>query len=345
MAQIQLASGEWIGFEELKGHVSEPLNAHLQAVLEVYDQWMNEASDFEMFTSGSTGKPRAIRHSKRSMEASAQKTAAYFDLSAGSTALLCLPIGFVAGTMMIIRALVMDWKLVVTSPRALPLKGINTSLDFAAMTPYQVKATLDDSPGDLCLPRTLIIGGAPIMPQLELKLKNLPNRVYATYGMTETLTHVAVRKLNGSDAQTDFHCLEGIGYTWDDRKCLVIEAGHLDQKRIVTNDRVEPTGMRSFEWIGRIDHVINSGGVKLHPEQIEQKLADLIDTRYYIKGIPNDRFGERVALVLEREPFDPHTERLFKATLNEVLDKYERPEKLIFNPTFEETPTGKIKRI
>lgn len=345
MAQIQLASGDWISFAELKAYVSDPTNAHLKPVLDVYDQWMNEASDFEMFTSGSSGKPKSIRHSKSSMKASARKTAAYFDLPAGSTALLCLPVGFVAGSMMIIRALVMNWKLVVTSPRALPLKGINETLDFAAMTPYQVKASLEDSRADLEKPRTLIIGGAHIMPQLELKLKQLQNGVYATYGMTETLTHVAVRKLNGPDMQSDFHCLEGVEYTWDDRKCLVIEAGHLDQKRIVTNDRVEPTGMRSFEWIGRIDQVINSGGVKLHPEQIEQKLAGLIDTRYYIKGIPDDLFGERVALVLERAPFDPHTARLFKATLKEVLDKFERPDRLIFKPTFEETPTGKIKRI
>ena len=341
---MELGNGEILGFSELEGIAEERKDPFLAAIAHVRARWNDAQSDFEMRTSGSTGKPKIIRHSKSSMRASAELTAAFFDLPQGSSALLCLPPNYVAGSMMIVRALEMNWKLVLIPPRATPLNELKTTVDFAAMTPYQVDESIKAGLEGFDHVKKLIVGGAPVSALLERKIRKLNTEVYATYGMTETLTHIALRRLNGTEAQTDFHCLPGVRYTWDERKCMVIEAAHLDEKKVVTNDRVEPTGMTSFQWLGRIDNVINSGGIKMHPEQIETKLSHILDCRYYIKGAPDEKFGEKVVLVLERSPFDPHTQKLFEDTLKSELGKYEVPTEIEFLSVFEETATGKLIR-
>jgi o-succinylbenzoate---CoA ligase len=309
-------------------------------------QWKSDLEYFTIQTSGSTGKPKQIRVSRQSMIRSAELSGNILDLKKGDTALLCMPLEFVAGKMMLVRALVLGLNLVVVKPSSYPLKDVPTEtiIDFAAMTPMQVQETLKEPATftKLSQIKKLIIGGAAVGRQLEDELQQLQGDIFETYGMTETLTHIALRKINGSKRSEYFSVLPGITISTDNRGCLIVHAPHLDDPDVTTNDLVEIISPTQFRWLGRADNVINSGGIKIFPEQLEKKLESLIKERFIITGLPDIKLGEKVVLVIETS--NPARFETLPGLIAKKLGAYEKPREIVFLEKFPKTSTGKIIR-
>ncbi|MBB1139968.1 AMP-binding protein [Myroides sp. WP-1] len=292
--------------------------------------WFDANDSIIQRTSGTTGPPKEMYLAKQAMRASAEATVSFFEVHAGSTALLCMSAQFVGGKLMFIRALLFGWELDVCKPTARPLEGIKKHYNFVAMVPMQV----ENSIAELNQIDTLIIGGAKVSPVLAQELKNKPTKVYETYGMTETITHMAAKRIG----TPYFEVLPHASIQTDDRGCLVIDAPSVNPNQIVTNDLVDQIDNKRFEWLGRYDNVINSGGVKLFPEQIEEKLATKIAARFFITGKSDNYFGTIVVLVIESKPY-ALAEDVF-----EGLAKYEKPKEIQFVDQFVETASGKVIR-
>jgi O-succinylbenzoic acid--CoA ligase len=261
---------------------------------------------------------------------SALATGDFFDLQPGNKALHCLPVKYVAGKMMLVRAMILGLDLEFVAPSSHPLDHNEIDFDFVAMVPLQAQNSISQ----LKKVKKLIIGGAAVNKTLEKQLLKLPTKVYETYGMTETITHIAARKLG----EKTFTVLPYVTVSYDDRNCLVIHAPRISPEVIITNDIVELVDENQFIFLGRMDNVINSGGIKLIPEQIEQKLAGKISQRFFIASKPDDELGEKVVLVIEGEKHE------LDNLIYESLDKYEKPKEIIFIPKFLDTATGKIMR-
>ena len=250
--------------------VDEKTPSWEKAVYQFILNWFNDSETILQFSSGTTGKSKELHLSKQSMIRSAENTCTYFDLKRGQTAVLCLPVDYIAGKMMMIRCIVGGLNLQLIEPKGQPdLSGIG-SVDFIAMVPLQVLNTLGQNE-NIPVIKKLIVGGAEIHADLEKKLSQLPIEAYATYGMAETCSHIAVRRINGMNAEPFYRALPGIKLDIDERNCLVIETQYLPG-RIITNDMVELTGNNSFRWVGRYDNIINSGGIKIVPEELEAEI-------------------------------------------------------------------------
>lgn len=304
--------------------------AYERAVGDFILYWFDQNSYIEMQTSGTTGAPKLIRVGKQAMVNSAIATGEFFDLPSGIKVLHCLPTQYVAGKMMLVRAFILGWDMDLVAPASKPLERNETEYDFAAMVPLQAEHSL----GKLHTVKKLILGGAKVSQALSEKLSALSTKIYETYGMTETITHIAAKPI-GEEA---FTVLPNVNISRDDRNCLVIDPYKICDEPVVTNDVVEIVDDTHFIWLGRYDNVINSGGVKLFPEQIEEKLSGKIDRRFYVKGVADEVLGEKLVLVVEGEPLDID-KAVFKG-----LGKFEKPKDILFVEKFEETGSGKIKR-
>lgn len=306
-------------------------------------EWYDESPYVIGHTSGSTGTPKEIRLLKSDMLASAQITNRFFQIGAGSKMLLCLSPAYIAGKMMIVRALSAKADLLCVPPASLPLKTIEEPVQLAAMVPAQVAAILSDpeETSRLSFVSQLIVGGAVLSPEVERRLSELPVVSYATYGMTETVSHIALRKVGCSNS---YFALGDVTFSTDERGCLVIDAPHLSARRFVTNDVVTWVDSRRFEWVGRYDHVINTGGVKVFPEQIERKIASLLDVRYFITSLPDEKWGEKVVLAIESPQPDEATLGRLRVALATCLNRYEMPKEIRFLSRFQETYSGKVVR-
>ena len=268
---------------------------------------------------------------------SARATGIFFKLGENTSALLCLPADFIAGKMMLVRAMTMGWDLHVVAPEKDALIQYDNDYDFVAMVPYQVNYSI----GALEKVKKLIIGGGSISEELEKKLMEVDTEVFETYGMTETVTHIAVRRINGLASSEHFTALPNIRFSTDERNCLMIDAPSISEDKVVTNDIVNLLSPTTFKWLGRYDHVINSGGLKLFPEEIERKLSSHIKLPFIISSLKNEELGECVILIVKK-PKDmglPDFSEAFS-----ILNKYERPKKVYSFTKFPYTSTGKIKR-
>lgn len=292
--------------------------------------WFDESPDISLQTSGTTGKPKSIVVAKQAMVNSALATGNFFDLQPKDKALCCLPVNFIAGKMMLVRAFVLGLDMDFEEPTAHPLKNLRTEYDFVAMTPMQV----ENSISKLHLIKKLIIGGSKVNTVLESKLTEFSTEIYETYASTETLTHIAARKIG----QETFRLLPDISISLDHRDCLVIDAPRISDEKIVTNDIVELKSDTEFIWLGRFDNVVNSGGIKIFPEKIEPQLADKIPHRFFFGGISDPVLGEKLVLVIESKKYE------IDVSIFDELDKYEKPKEIYFVPSFIETPSGKIRR-
>jgi o-succinylbenzoate---CoA ligase len=303
-------------------------------------EWMSDIPILKLKTSGSTGPAKWIEIEKDKVIKSAELTGQYFNLQKDDKALLCLSVDFIAGKMMVVRAFVLGLNLVPIEPSGNPLNNIDKFFAFAAMTPMQVYNTLALKDGNLKLNqiKQLIIGGGDINQGLLNGIKNLTNSTFHTYGMTETLTHVAVKKLNGENPDSCFNALSGIRFSKNDKECLVISAAHLSEKKFVTNDIVDLKDEKSFQFIGRFDNVINSGGIKISPELVEQKLSPFIQDRFIIAGLQDEQLGEKVIIIFEgkKKPAIDFTKT--------DLTKYQIPKQVYYLEHFPETKNGKIIR-
>ena len=285
--------------------------------------WMDKEDFINVKTSGSTGDPKVIKISKQAMVSSAIRTGDFFNVEIGDSALHCLPADFIAGKMMLVRAMILGLSLDLVRPTADPMKDVYKSYDFVAMTPMQAHHSLEK----LDQIKTLIIGGAPIYPELNERLVALHNNCFETYGMTETITHIAASKL--SIPKKPFHALDGIQLKVDGEGCLVVDAPDITDQLIHTNDLVEMHDEKTFTYLGRRDNIINSGGVKISPEVVERKLAQHIEFPFFLHGIPDKILSQKLIMVVEGN-IDQAKEVEQQLSACQTLDKFEVPNAIYF---------------
>jgi len=300
--------------------------------------WIDKKDYILINTSGSTGKPKKIQVKKQAMVNSAIATGDFFNLKPGQKALHCLPSNYISGKMMLIRAMILGLELDIVNPTSKPDIIKSRKYDFCAMTPMQLLNTLDRTQNI----ETIIVGGAKVTNSLKEAIEKHPAKIFETYGMTETVSHLALKQLNNfTDEQSNkpyFKVLPGISISQDERNCLIVDVPYISQDKIVTNDVVDIHSETEFEWVGRYDNVVNTGGVKVFPEQIENKLSASIDKRYIIASEPDEVLGEKLILVVEGDTnqLDP--------SVFDGLEKFEKP-KVVYNvEKFSETGFGKIQR-
>ena len=310
-------------------------------------EWHNDSPTVIVHTSGSTGKPKPMRVEKRRMEASARITCRFLGLKEGDTALLCLPLDYIAGKMMVVRALTCGLRLVCVEPSSHPLAGTfslkepEQRLTLAAMVPLQVYHSLRDSVERERLKaiRHLIIGGGAIDDAMAAELKDFPHAVWSTYGMTETLSHIALRRISGPDATDWYTPFEGVGLSQDSEGCLVIDAPAVHEGPLVTNDIAELRADGTFRILGRRDNVICSGGVKLQIEEIERRLHPYMPVPFMLTKTPDAKLGEQAVLLAE--PADAET---LLALCRRHLPRYWQPRRVVFVDRLPLTATGKPAR-
>ncbi|RLK00335.1 AMP-binding protein [Tenacibaculum discolor] len=306
------------------------------SIYQFLSDWFNTNDFVIVQTSGSTGKPKPISLKKEFMINSAKATGAFFNLEENTTALLCLSTDYIAGKMMLVRALTLGWCIDVVAPTS--KVEIVKEYDFSAMVPLQLRSSL----ANIHKIKKLIVGGGVVANDLIEAIQDKSTEIFATYGMTETITHIAVKKLNNvisnDSEKSHYKVLPKVRLSQDNRNCLVIDEPKVAEEKIITNDVVRLISKTEFEWLGRYDNVINSGGVKLHPEKIEEKLSKIISNRFFVIGVSDKILGEKLVLVIEGEKCN--------IILNEAknLTKYETPKEIYFVNEFVETETKKIQR-
>jgi o-succinylbenzoate---CoA ligase len=321
-----------------------------EKVISFCKQWTDRKTSFEIQTSGSTGKPKTIKLERSSMIASAMATAQAVNLKAEQTSLACLDVNYIAGMMMLVRSLEVGMNIIAVEPSANPFEKIESKdqIHFTALVPYQVKAILDSRQKEYFNQlETAIIGGAPLDEPTKKKLQNFACQFYETYGMTETISHIALKKINGKNKSDYFETLPNITIRQDERACLCIKAPYLPDE-IITNDVVELKNLQEFIWLGRFDNVINSGGVKIFPESTEKKIENVffqlnLKNEFFISGLPDDRLGQAVTLIIEGD-LTTDQQILLETKLKKDLSRYEVPRSIKFVQQFFHTDTGKINR-
>lgn len=319
-------------------------------VVDFFKNWQDNNVLFEVNTSGSTGISKIIRISKEAMIQSSRMTAAALGLKAGMTSLLAMDTEYIAGKMMIARALTLDMTLIAVEPSSNPFLTLEseTKIDFTALVPMQINQILEDGDADLLDQLQVVLVGGGIVPNsLEQKIESLNVPVYHSYGMTETITHIALRRVNGDSKSEVYKTLPGIQIAQDNRNCLLISGSYLSGE-IITNDVVDIKKPDQFRWLGRIDNVINSGGIKIHPEIIEPIIGDLlkdqgiVENIFFVAGIPDEKLGEQVVLLIEGQISG--TSQGMLQLLKKHMELYQCPKRIILLNRFERTETGKLKR-
>lgn len=339
--KFRLQGNSFLSIEELL-LFSKSISIEVHQFLE---NWFDRSAIIEVKTSGSTGIPKLIQLQKKHMINSAKATGEFFNLFENTTALLCMPVNFIAGKMMLVRALTLGWQLDIVETSSAPLKNIEKKYDFSAMVPLQVANSLQIIHNI----KKLIIGGGIVSNELISKSQYLETEMFATYGMTETVTHIAIKKLNHFGSvisngveKSNYKTLPNIKISTDDRGCLVIKAPKISNKIIITNDLVELVSETEFKCLGRYDSIINSGGIKLIPEQIEEKFSEVIIQRFFVAGIPDAILGEKLILIVEGFENDRIIDEIKKI---KSLSKFEIPKKIAYLKKFVFTETQKINRI
>jgi len=296
--------------------------------------WLDENDFVRVHTSGSTGKPKLMKLSKQAMVSSSIATGNYLKLKPGNTALHCLPNNYIAGKMMLVRAMILGLEMDLVEPTSQPIFDYDKTYHFTAMLPMQLESTLSY----LHNVKTIIVGGSSVSKHLIDLSQSLKAKVYATYGMTETASHIALKPLNNKMREPYFKVLPKVKISQDERGCLVIDAPKVAKEKVITNDLVKLHSETEFEWLGRIDNVINSGGVKLFPEQIEEKLKGKLPYQFFIASEADKSLGERLVMIVESDS------NVINKDIFNALDKFEIPKTVYNVPQFKMTPTGKIKR-
>jgi len=307
------------------------------------NDWFSEIKTVQVQTSGSTGVPKVFDIEKKKMIASAEMTCNFLELVEGDSAVICLPIEYISGKMMVVRSIVRKLKLIVTEPNTRPLRDIDCKVDFCAMTPLQVENSFDK----LYLIKNLIIGGAAVSENLKKKIFKISHqlqdsqRIFETYGMSETLSHIALKQIF-PDPEDFFTTFESVEISADKRGCLKIFAPHLNAEVLQTNDLVEIKNNNQFRFLGRIDNVINSGGAKIFPEQLEALIKKEVQCEVVFLGLEDDTLGQKLVLVIEGQKSQQIIDNI--ATLP-FEKSYHKPKEIIFKEEIPRTPNGKINRI
>ncbi len=325
--------------------IPEPDNQYFGQALDFCKAWQNGQTEFVRHTSGSTGEPKPIKLTRSQMQASAAMTQQALGLNTDYVSFICLNINYIAGTMMLVRALEAEMTMYVVEPSSNPFADcpVNIQVDFAAFVPLQIQTMIESGlENRLNEMAVIIVGGAAISKTLNTKIQNLQVPVYSTYGMTETVSHVALRLLNGPNNSDYYSLLDGISASTDERNCLKIHGQVSNNQWVQTNDVIEWQSEKVFKIIGRADNIINSGGIKIQLEKIETAIEKVWNRaeRYYCWWQPDERLGQALVLVIESQQlnFDLPT------GLETHLTKYEIPKNIYTTPTFTETATSKIDK-
>ncbi|MDL5050967.1 AMP-binding protein [Oscillatoria amoena NRMC-F 0135] len=322
------------------------------SVFDFISRWLRRVESFNQHTSGSTGLPKEIKISRSQMVASATRTLRMLPISQGDCALVCLHPDYIAGKMMLVRALEFNLKIEAVEPSSDPLHTLSGDFTngFAAFVPLQLHSMLDQTERIFLLNKmnVILVGGAPVTEALHQKIRLLHCPVYATYGMTETISNIALQKLNGNDAAPFFRVLPGISIKIDIRNCLVITLPE-NAEPVVTNDVAELVSDTTFRILGRLDNVINTGGLKILPEQLEVRAEKIMQeagiTRSFIfGGISDEKFGETLALIIEGSALQPEAEIMLLMKFKNHWANHEAPRRICYVSRFSRTDSGKINR-
>ncbi|TAF67753.1 MAG: acyl-CoA synthetase [Cytophagales bacterium] len=325
------------------------LEANEQTALQFCIDWLKGKEEFTLKTSGSTGTPKNISLKRQNMQWSAKATIKALQLQNVKKALICLPTQYIAGTMMLVRALEHHWDIYLTTPKANPLEQLpqNYQPDFTALVPTQLTNILQNTHTQHIAQKmqSILIGGAAIEETLIEQCQSIKTPIYSSYGMTETISHIALRRINGAEKTNYYITLPQVDIDQDERQCLKIKAQVTDNEWITTNDIVEVLPQKQgFRLLGRADNIINTGGIKIQPETIEKKIAHFLppDTPFFITAIADSYWGNKVVLLIQSsQTIDLNT---IKEKLKPILLPHEMPKEIhLFSP-FLYTETGKIQR-
>lgn len=323
-------------------------NLHFQTEFEkkirnFLEEWLSDTETVKVQTSGSTGNPKIFDIEKKKMVNSAVMTCRFLGLKTNDTALICLPIEYISGKMMVVRAVERKLKLIITEPSLRPLENINDEVNFCAMTPLQVENSLDK----LHLIKNLIIGGAAVSESLKskitqtLKFSNAQTKIYETYGMSETLSHIGLKQIF-PQSEDYFTVFENVEISKDERGCLRIFAPGLNSEVLQTNDLVEVKNDKKFRFLGRIDNVINSGGAKIFPEQLEALVKKEIPNEVVFLGIDDESLGQKLILIIEGKESEDLMNKISEIPFEK---NFHRPKEIIFIEEIPRTPNGKVNRL
>ena len=324
-------------------------------VLQFLQDWFSDSETVSVQTSGSTGIPKVFEIEKKRMLNSAKMTCDFLGLKEGDTALLCLPVQYISGKMMLVRAIERKLKVIISVPSSAP--EISQNIDFCAMTPLQVQNSLDK----IHFIKNLIIGGAAVSENLKSQLTSsiqhpASNKIYETYGMSETLSHIALKQISPIQEEY-FTVLNDVEISVDERNCLKIFAPKLNPEILQTNDIVElmhfdsaQGDKKQFKFLGRFDNVINSGGVKIFAEELENLVKKHIDKDLVFLGKPDETLGEKLILVIEDKLFSESCQsersRRLKSQISNLKfeNKFHSPKEILFLEKFPRAENGKVLR-
>ena len=341
------------------------LSPYEQRVVQFAQQWLSGQETFVVETSGSTGTPKPIMITRAQMVASAQLTGQALGLQPGDQALVCVSVEYIAGMMMLVRGFELGLPLTIIDPVSRPLAQVAPTSRFAftAMVPLQLQETLHGTSHELAIldgMKGILIGGAPLSRLLEDQLQRVKAPLYHTYGMTETVSHIALKRLNGPQRSDCFVPFEGVRLRQDKRGCLTITSELTRGETLHTNDLVELSAHGTFRWLGRLDNVINSGGIKVQIEKVETAIETWLAQyqagcyaarRFFVGALSDPRLGQTVVAMVEGEPFgggptlSPEMATTLHHALQSALTPYEIPRQWHFVSRLLETPTGKIDRL
>ncbi|WP_345206226.1 AMP-binding protein [Chryseobacterium ginsengisoli] len=306
------------------------------------EEWFSDSETVKVQTSGSTGVPKVFDIEKNKMINSSEMTCDFLGLKEGDKALVCLPVEYISGKMMVVRSIIRKLKLIIVDPSTKPIENLESEVDFCAMTPLQVENSLDK----LYLMKNLIIGGASVSENLKkIILNNSQNlqstRIFETYGMSETLSHIGLKKIF-PHAENYFTVFENVDISKDERGCLKIFAPNLNSEVLQTNDLVEIKNEKQFKFLGRIDNVINSGGAKIFPEELEALVKKEIPNEVVFLGIDDESLGQKLIAVIEGEKSKDLVDKFSDISFEK---NFHKPKKIIFIEKIPRTPNGKVSRL
>ena len=333
-------------------HRIDHLPVFEKEILSFIIEWEKGRSTFYFKSSGSTGIPKKITLHRDQMILSAESTMDFLGISAGGRSLLCLDPRYIAGKMVIVRSIIGNMDLYAIDPKSNPLYDFEPdyNFDLASFVPYQIVEILGD-PNTSNIFRNIknvLIGGAAISPQLERQLGLCENRIFHTFGMTETVSHIALRQLSGMEKSGYFKVLPGISIGIDERGCLTILGEITGGKKLATNDLVEIMEEQEFVWTGRIDQVINTGGIKINLNNLEFRVREILESinvlnDFFIDHVNDEKLGNKIVLILESGYANIDLDSL-KESFNKLLSKFEIPREIHVIQKFPRTDTGKINR-
>jgi len=351
MGKIIIADHQ-LTFEQIREGKWPFLSSYFEDALMFCREWLIGKENFDLQTSGSTGLPKTISIHRKQMEISANATRDFFNIPDEVDLLGCLNVQMIGGKMMLVRAMEWNSNIYLVEPSTDPLThfGPDRIFHFAAMVPLQLSACIDKSLSDTKLLniQNLIIGGAPMNSSLKDKAGKLPINVYQTFGMTETVSHVALAKIKSGE-ELIYQALPGVNFSVTEDERLIISAPMAKEKSLTTNDVVKLYPNNSFTWLGRADFTINSGGIKVQPEELENLIELHIHkrfpySRFLIFGEKNENFGQIICLLVEQSATNDKQAEILLKDLTIQISKYLVPKKVYFLDSFEETSSGKLNR-